>query len=608
MEELSNIARLIRYFCLKMTDEASSGHPTSSLSAVELMTTLFFGGYLRFNVDNPKQRNNDHVIFSKGHASPLFYSLWAVAGGISSKELSEYRKFNSPLEGHPSMKFPFTVAPTGSLGQGLSIGLGMSILAQKQGNPSKTYVLLGDSEMAEGSNWEAIELASHYNARNLIGIIDVNRLGQAGETMLGSNAREYQKRVSAFGWETIVIDGHDFKEISHALSLAQSSQKPFMIIAKTIKGKGLKNLEDKNGFHGKALPHDEIGEAYKEIGQINTRLKGRIAKPFEFSDKKQDSPVQPSRVAQYNIGDLIATRKAYGQTLVELFPTHPSLVVLDGEVSNSTYAEIFKKEFPGNYFEMYIAEQNMAGVSLGMERMGALPFVSTFAAFWSRAFDQLRMAGYAKANLKFCGSHSGVSIGKDGSSQMGLEDIALFRSIQDSVVLYPSDAVSCQKLVFEMADKKGLCYLRTTRNETPVIYSSTEAFPIGGSKTLKKSSVDRITVVGAGITLHEALKAYDELLKDKIKIRIIDLYSIKPIDSATLERAGKETAGIIVVEDHRDVGGISDAVRSCLAQSSAKIYSLAVNKMPMSGESQELLSYEEIDSKAIVKKVRELIT
>ncbi len=608
MEDLEKLARLIRYYCLLSTSTAGSGHLTSSLSSVELMTTLFFGGFLKFDAKNPDYPENDRVIFSKGHASPLFYSLWVAAGEISENDLLTYRKFGSPLEGHPTMEFKYTEAPTGSLGQGLSVGVGIALAAKIEKLSHKTYVLMGDSETSEGQVWEAIEIASHYKLNNLIGIIDVNRLGQSTETMYGWDLKNYQKKLQAFGWEAIVVDGHDFSEISQAFLQAQTSHdRPVMIIAKTMKGKGIKKVENKDGFHGKALPYAEIGEHAKDLGEIDRTLRGKIAKPDKINHKNNPSPRYTSRVAQYKIGDLIATRKSYGEALPTLVSTHPSLVVLDGETSNSTFSEIIREKHSDKYFEMFIAEQNMVSVAVGLSRRGKLPFISTFAAFWTRAHDQIRMAAYAKANIKFVGSHAGVSIGQDGASQMGIEDIAMFRSVVDSVVLYPSDGVSAQKLTEAAADYKGIVYLRTTRMDTPVIYHEKESFEIGGSKTLRSSTKDKMSVVGAGITLHEALKAYEELKKQGIDIRVIDLYSVKPIDSATLERAADETGKILVVEDHRPEGGIAEAVRSCLNTSKTPIYSLSVSKMPRSGSPEELLDFEQINSKAIVEKVHELL-
>lgn len=609
MDNLEKLAKLIRYYCLVSTSAAGSGHLTSSLSATDLMTVLFFGGFFRFDPKDPDFPNNDRIIFSKGHASPLFYSLWAAAGEISEKELLDYRKFGSPLEGHPSMEFKFTEAPTGSLGQGLSIGLGMALAGKMDKLYYKTYVLLGDGEMAEGQIWEAIEVASHYNLNNLIGIIDVNRLEQTGETMLGWDVKAYQKRISSFGWETIVVDGHNLAEISQAFSVAHASHsRPTMIIAKTLKGKGVKSMENKEGFHAKTLPHEEIGETAEEFGEIDKAIRGTLARPDKLNSEKTDSSSQKSsHVAQYKKGDLIAPRQGYGDALVSLLPDFPSMVVMDADLSNSTFSEIFKKAHPEKYLEMFIAEQNMVSCAVGLFSRGKIPFVSTFGSFFTRAHDQLRMAAYAKANIKFTGSHVGVSIGPDGFSQMGLEDIGMFRSLFESVVLYPSDAVSIQRLTETAARYKGLVYVRMTRAEVPVLYDEKDKFEIGGSKILKSSSKDKVVVIGAGITLHEALKAYEILSKEGINIRVIDLYSIKPIDCATLEKAAEETKAIIVVEDHRPEGGIVDAVRSCLFNSKIPVHSLSVSKMPRSGTPSELLNFEQINSRAIVEKVREIL-
>lgn len=609
LRKLQGLAKLIRYFILLSTTEAGSGHATSSLSAADLMTTLFFGGFYRFDLKNPGNLNNDRLIFSKGHASPLFYSLFAAAGAITETELKTFRKFSSRLEGHPTMEFPFTEAPTGSLGQGLSIGLGMALSAKYLDKlPFKTYVLLGDSEMAEGSVWEAIQVAAYYKLDNLIGILDVNRLGQRGQTMYGHDLTAYQKRISAFGWETISINGHSIKQISQAFQKTLKVKgSPVMIIAKTIKGKGISFLEDKEDWHGKALKPEEFQKALEELGSVDKKTRGKLALPKKFKIHPSVSLGTRNSKLEYKLGENIATRKAYGNALVKIYPNFPNMVVLDAEVSNSTDADIFKKFYPESFFEMYIAEQNMVGTAVGLARRGKLPFVSTFAAFFSRAFDQIRMSQYANTNIKFVGSHAGVSIGEDGASQMGLEDIAMFRTLLDSVVLYPSDAVSTEKLVTESAKYKGIVYIRTTRKDTPVLYPNTEQFLIGGSKVLKSSNKDVVTLVGAGVTTHEALAAYNQLAKENIFIRVIDLYSIKPLDIQTLKQALQQTPKIITVEDHYLAGGLGEAVMGALSETEAKVYPLAVTKMPRSGKPAELLEYEEISASAIVKKVKEII-
>ncbi len=606
MNNLDGIARLIRYYSLVMSTEAGSGHPSSSLSATDLMTGLLFGGAFRFDLDNPLMPNNDRLIFSKGHASPLFYSLWAAAGRVTEQELLTFRKFNSPFEGHPTPAFRYTEAATGSLGQGLSIGLGMALNAKYIDKlPYRTYVLLGDSEMAEGSQWEAMELAAHYKLNNLVGIMDVNRFGQRGETMYGHDLSVYKDRVSAFGWEPIVIDGHHLPRILTAFKQAtEARDKPVMIIAKTLKGKGVSFIENRNGWHGKTLNKEELTRALTELGPVDKTLVGRIARPEALGPAA--NKVLSLQPVSYPSNASVATRHAYGTALARIFPHFPDMVVLDAEVSNSTYADLFKTKYPERFFEMFIAEQNMVGTSLGLSIRGKVPFVSTFAAFLTRAFDQIRMSQYSLANIKFCGSHAGVSIGEDGSSQMGLEDIAMFRTLHDSVVLYPSDAVSTEKLVEEMAKHTGIAYLRTTRQATPIIYRNDEAFWIGGSKILRSNKKDVATVVGAGITLHEALKAYEELKKAGIMVRIIDLYSIKPIDVATLARSAGETGAVITVEDHVPEGGIGEAVRSALSDRPVRVHSLCVNKPPKSGKPEELLNYEEISMSSIIRKVKEL--
>jgi len=602
---LEKIARLIRYYILFSTTEAGSGHPTSALSAVELMTGLLFGGAFRFDLDRPEHPNNDRLIFSKGHATPLFYALWAAAGRIGEQELRSYRKFGSVLEGHPTVAFKYTEAATGSLGQGLSIGVGDALNAKYIDQlPYRTYVLLGDSEMAEGSQWEAMEIAAYYKLDNLTGIMDVNRLGQRGETMYGRDLASYEKKVAAFGWEPVVINGHDIGEVVGAYDKAMAVRdKPVMIIAGTVKGKGISFIEDKNGWHGKALSKEEFRTAIGELGAVDMSVTGDVAKPEDLAAAGPE-PI-PAAPASYESSKAVATREAYGHALKRIFPQYPAIVVLDGEVSNSTYAEIFGDAYPERFFEMYIAEQNMAGAALGLARRGKVPFASTFAAFWTRAFDQIRMGQYSRANIKFCGSHAGVSIGEDGPSQMGLEDIAMFRTVKDCAVLYPSDAVSTDKLVEAAAAHKGMVYIRTTRMKTPILYDSAEPFAIGGSKVLRRSDNDRITVVAAGVTLYEALSACDELIKEDVHIRVIDLYSIKPIDEQTLKEAALATKAIVTVEDHAPEGGIGEAVRSVLP--GVLIHSLAVRKLPRSGRPDELLVFEEISKEAIIHKVKELI-
>ena len=604
---LEKLAKLIRYYILASTTEAGSGHPTSSLSATDLMAALLFGGLFRFDLEQPEHPNNDRLIFSKGHASPLFYALWAAAGKVTEQELLTMRRFGSPLEGHPTVSFTYAEAATGSLGQGLSIGLGMALNAKYLDKlPYRVFVLLGDSEMAEGSQWEAMQLAAHYRLNNLVGIVDVNRLGQRGETMYGHDLNAYKKRISSFGWKTEVIDGHNVDEILLAYKKAfKSKDVPVMIIAKTVKGKGVSFIEDRNGWHGKALNREQYEQALKELGEVDKTFRGEISKPDDLRPDNH-TPQKASDVV-YSPDKLVATRRAYGNALKRIYPEFPDMVVLDAEVSNSTYSEILQDAYPGRFFEMYIAEQNMVGTALGLQCRGKIPFVSTFAAFFTRAFDQIRMSQYSAANIKFSGSHAGVSIGEDGPSQMGLEDLAMFRTILDSVVLYPSDAVSTEKLVEEAARHRGIVYLRTTRKDTPIIYSKAERFPIGGSKVVRKTDNDHVTVVAAGITLHEALGAWEEMKNEGVSVRVVDLYSIKPVDKTTLEEAARETKAIITVEDHFAEGGIGEAVKGVFDTIPVPIYSLAVRKMPRSGKPAELLDYEGISRNAIVKKIKEIL-
>jgi transketolase len=608
-DNLLKLAKLIRYYILVSTSQAGSGHPTSALSATDLLTALMFGGTFRFDADNPGHPNNDRLLFSKGHASPLLYSSWLAAGKVTEEEIMTYRKFGSRLEGHPTTVFPYVEAATGSLGQGLAIGVGMAVNAKYIDNlPYRSYILLGDSEMAEGSQWESIQLAAYYKLDNLIGILDVNRLGQRGETMYGHDIAAYEKRISAFGWETIIItDGHDMDEILAAYEkIPQVKDRPVMVIAKTVKGKGVSEVEDKNGWHGKALDKDLLQKALGELGEVDKSVRGSIARPDDLQPADR-GPGPAIAEMSYEKGKSVATRNAYGNGLKRIFPQFPDMVVLDAEVSNSTRAEYFKDAHPERFFEMFIAEQNMAGTALGLFARGKLPFVSSFAAFLTRAFDQIRMSQYSYANIKFCGSHAGVSIGQDGPSQMGLEDIAMFRSITGSVVLYPSDAVSTEKLVEAAAKHEGMVYIRTTRSGTPVIYGTDEQFAIGGSKVVRESDGDSVTVAAAGITLHEAIAAYEELKKEGLMIRVIDLYSIKPVDAETLRKAGSVTQHLVVVEDHHPEGGIAEAVRSALGDYDIPIHSLAVTKIPKSGKPEELLDFEEISRKAIIKKIKELL-
>jgi len=608
IERLQRLATRIRYLILAATGRAGSGHPTSSLSAVELTATLFFGGFFRYDMDQPEHPNNDRLIFSKGHASPLLYALWTAAGALDEDEMMTYRSFGSPLEGHPSTAFRYTEAATGSLGQGLSIGVGMALNGRYLDRlPYRTWVLLGDSEMAEGSQWEAIQVADHYKLSNLTGLLDVNRLGQRGETMYGHDLDAYRRRLEAFGWHTVEVDGQSISDLADAYREASDvNDRPTMVIARTIKGKGVPFVEDKNGFHGKALEGEDLERAVAGLGDVDHEIVGSIRKPEDLTPSRP----QPSAELDdpvYENDDEVPTRNAYGNALVRIAARFPEIVSLDAEVSNSTRAAYFADAQPQRFFEMYIAEQNMVGAALGLAMRGKVPFVSTFAAFMTRAFDQIRMSQYSEPKMVFVGSHGGVSIGQDGPSQMGLEDLAMFRAVREAVVMYPSDAVSCERLVECAAEHDGISYIRTTRGATPVIYSPEDEFHVGGSKVLKSSADDVATVVAAGITLHEALAAHDALAAEGLPVRIIDLYCIKPIDAVTLVEAANETGAVITVEDHHAAGGIGEAVAAALGSVNVTLRSLAVRSKPKSGAPEELLAYEKIDRTSIADAVRGLV-
>ena len=608
---LNQIAKLLRYYSLVSTTAAGSGHPTSCLSAADVIAGLLAGEYFRFLPDQPEFANNDRLIFSKGHAAPLFYAFWAVAGQVTETELITLRQFESPLEGHPTRRFRFTELATGSLGQGLSAGIGMALDAKMAGLDYRTFVLLGDSEMAEGQVWEAMELAGFYHLPNLIAVVDVNRLGQRGETMLGHNWEIYSQRAKAFGWGTIEINGHDAAEILSAYQQAVEASGPVMIIAQTYKGKGVSFLEDKPNWHGKALSQAELEKALAELGEVDKQLRVKLPQPEQKQADEPDDTQEIDEPEQLKIafqpGEQMATRKVYGAALVELWNDYPNLVVLDAEVSNSTYSGIFAQVHPQHFWEMYIAEQNMVSVAGGLARRGRLPFVSTFAAFFARAFDQIRMNALSQLHVVYVGSHAGVSIGEDGSSQMGLEDLAMFRAIPESVVLYPSDANAMVAAVRLAAEQSASVYIRTSRPATPVIYPADEVFAVGQAKVLNESEQDVVTVVSAGVPLFEVIKAYEKLVKENIYIRVIDLFSIKPIDEITLRLAAEQTKAVIVVEDHYPAGGMGEAVSTALATVSVPVYCRAVEKTPRSGSASELYAYEGLDADSIVALVKQVI-
>jgi transketolase len=604
-ERWHELAQQLRVDSVRAAAVTKSGHPTSSMSAADLMAVLL-AKYLRYEFDAPENPGNDHLIFSKGHASPLLYSLYKAAGAITDEELLTFRKLGSRLEGHPTPVLPWVDVATGSLGQGLPISVGVAIAGKKLDRlPYRIWCLCGDSEMAEGSMWEAFEHAAFMRLDNLTAIIDVNRLGQRGETMHGWDLDSYANRARAFGWKAIEIDGHDLAEIDRAYEEATATtDQPTVIVARTIKGKGVPEVEDKPGWHGKAL--DDPEHAIEELGGIRN-ITVDVAKP-NTNARPHVFETDPLELPAYEIGDEVATRKAYGDALAAVGKADGLVVALDGEVSNSTFAEIFAAAEPERYFEMYIAEQQMAAAAVGIQVRDWKPFASTFAAFWTRAYDFIRMAAISRANIRLCGSHAGVSIGEDGPSQMALEDLAAFRAVHGSTVLYPSDGNSTARLVAEMADLEGIVFLRTTRAATPVLYGSDEDFPVGGSKVVRDG--DDVTIVGAGITLHEALKAADALAEEGVSARVIDLYSVKPVDTETLRAAAEATGAIVTVEDHWPEGGLGEAVLSVFAEDDEKpsIVLLAVKDMPGSGKPDELIAAAGIDAEHIAAAARKLVS
>ena len=604
-KHLEKINKLIRYWILDMTTTAESGHPTSALSAVELMSTLMFSDVFHFDVDNVENIHNDRLIFSKGHASPLFYALWASANAIKAEELQTYRQFGSRLEGHPTRKFPFTEVATGSLGQGLSMGIGMAI-AQKYLDKTlaRTFVLMGDSEMAEGQIWEAIQIAKHYKLDNLVGIIDVNRLGQRGETMYGHDLDAHVDRIRAFGWRVVVIDGHDISEIYRIYrDVVGISKKPLMIIAKTFKGKGVSFLEDKYSWHGKVLSDHEFSDAVAELGAIDFDARGEITKPKKHHDKMRKIVSRYVADMQIKKDEKYATRDVYGDALIQLMQIDDRVVVLDAEVSNSTRAEKVQEYFPERFFEMFIAEQNMVSVAVGLARRGYYPFVSTFAAFLTRAHDQIRMAQYNDVDMTIVGSHAGVSIGEDGSSQMGLEDIAMMRSMINSTIFCPSDIMSAKKIVRLTRYMKGISYVRTTREATSVLYDDDKKFVSGGMQLLHRTDHDDVVIIGMGVTVHEACAARSILKHENINARVIDLYCAHPVNIVLLKQLIGTIQYIIIVEDHYPAGSIGEEIIALLAESPCHVRLLSVDHIPCSGTASELRKYEKIDFNAIINEL-----
>jgi transketolase len=608
-DEMHLLAQRLRIDSIRAAAAASSGHPTSSMSAADLMAVLM-GRYLRYDFDHPENPNNDHLIFSKGHASPLVYAMFRAAGAITDEELLTFRQFGSKLEGHPTPALPWVDVATGSLGQGMPIATGIALCARDLDRlPYRVWTLCGDSEMAEGSIWEAVDHAGVEGLDNLVTIVDVNRLGQRGETMHGWDLNSYARRAEASGWNAIEIDGHDVAEIDRAYAEAEAtSGRPTMIVARTIKGYGASETANVEGKHGQPLKDPE--KAIAELGDVPP-IHVDVAKPESAGEPHRFETDPSAPLPAYELGgDPVPTRKAFGEGLAAVMRRRGDVVAIDGEVGNSTHLEEVTKETPERYFEAYIAEQMMMSTAVGFQVRGWTPFAATFAAFLSRAYDFVRMAVISQAKLCLNGSHAGVSIGEDGPSQMALEDLAEFRALAGSVVLYPSDPNQTVKLVALMADFDGISYLRSTRGGYPTIYGPDEEFQIGGSRVVRESDDDQVALIGAGVTLHEAMKAADSLAEDGVAARVIDLYSVKPLDVDTLTAASQATGGrLIVVEDHWPEGGMGEAVLSAFADSDERprVVKLGVDHLPGSGKPAELLADCGIDADHIAVAARRLV-
>jgi transketolase len=607
LDDTRELAQQLRVDSIRCSTAAGSGHPTSSMSAADVMAVLL-ARHLRYDWQRPDDPANDHLIFSKGHASPLLYSMFKAAGVVSDDELvSRYRRFGSRLEGHPTPVLPWVDVATGSLGQGLPDGVGVALAGRYLDElPYRVWVLCGDSEMAEGSMWEAFDKAAYYRLDNLTAIVDVNRLGQRGPTELGWDLEAYTKRIEAFGCRAIPIDGHDLGEIDKALASVGGAGQPTVILARTLKGKGFSEVEDREGWHGRPLPPEMAERAIVELGGERhvtvTGLQPEGGPPRAWPSGEVSPP-------RYELGAKVATRLAFGQALAAV-GARGDVVALDGEVGNSTHAEEFAKAYPERYFEMFIAEQQLVAAAVGLSVRGYVPFAATFAAFFSRAYDFIRMSAISAVNIRLCGSHAGVEIGADGPSQMAIEDLAMMRAVHGSTVVYPSDATSAAYLVGEMAGRSGVVYMRTTRGAYPVLYGPDEAFPIGGAKVVRSSPADQVTLIGAGVTLHNCLAAADELGRDGIHARVLDLYTVKPIDTETLLDAAAATGDrLVVVEDHYPAGGIGGAVLEAFndAGHPVKIAHLAVRGLPGSGTPAELMEAAGISASHVAQAAREIL-
>ncbi|MET7751317.1 transketolase [Micromonospora sp. NPDC005367] len=624
LDTAAEVAAQLRVDSIRSSTSAGSGHPTSGMSAADLFAVLLTR-HLRYDWEDPRSPENDHLILSKGHASPLLYSLFKAAGAISDDELMQgYRRFGQRLQGHPTPALPWVDVATGSLGQGLPDGVGIALAGKYlDKRPYRVWVLCGDSEMAEGSIWEALDKASYYQLANLVTMVDVNRLGQRGATELGWDLDTYARRAEAFGARVLVVDGHDLAAIDNAMATAAdpSGDRPTVILARTIKGRGFSEVEDSNDWHGKPFPPDMAERAIRELGgerHLTVRGPRPESAPVDGSSPTSGpaarpvttQPTEPATPARYDLGQKVPTRKAYGDALVALGAKNPRIVALDGEVSNSTYAFEFAHAHPERYFEMFIAEQQLVAAATGLAVRGYRPFASTFAAFLTRAYDFIRMGTVSGVDLCLVGSHAGVEIGPDGPSQMGLEDLAMMRALDGSTVLYPSDATSTVALTQAMAVLPGISYLRTTRGKYPVLYPDGESFPVGGSKMLRSSDQDEVTLVGAGVTLHACLAAAETLAGEGIRARVIDCYSVKPIDNEAIAAAAATTGRIVVAEDHRAEGGLGSAVKDSLVAGGSALPALvhlAVRGMPGSGSSKEQLAWAGIDADHIASAARQLV-
>ena len=606
---LRDSAARLRIDSIRATSEAGTGHPTSCCSAADIVATLFFSE-MRFDPANPRNPHSDRFILSKGHAAPLLYAAWAQAGTVDPDELMKLRRLESDLEGHPTPRLSFVDVATGSLGQGICAAVGIALNARRLESDYRTYVLLGDGESAEGSVWEAAQVAEHHKLDNVCGITDVNALGQSRPTQWGHALEQFERRWTAFGWHAIVVDGHDLDALLDAFEEARrTTGRPTMILARTLKGKGASIFEGKTGWHGRALkPGAEMNGAIAEIEKQLVDGSPRPAIPAPPGGAVEpEGPLDISTLAPpaYAPGALVATRNAYGTALAALGAIDRRIVALDADVGNSTFSQTFEQAHPDRFYQAYIAEQAMVGAAMGLAARGAIPFPSTFACFLSRAYDFIRMAGISDLNVKLAGSHAGVSIGEDGPSQMALEDLAMMRAVPNCAVLYPCDAVSAERLVAVAAAHRGLVYIRTSRPKTPVIYDASDAFEIGGSKTLRESPEDVVTVVAAGVTVFEALKAADELAKAGVSIGVIDAYSVAPVDGAALIRAGKRSGNVLItVEDHYASGGLGDAVSAAVGAERIAVHRLAVPEIPRSGKPEELLEKYGISANCIVAAVR----